>query len=783
MVSRSTCTTLLAAVLVYAAALSGIGCRPPRPPAAGRTPVAPAPAPPPVDTPRLHALLLNGGGSARQNYQSHLLHIRQVHTLLREAGVPEARITVFGSDGEDPGLDLALREAQPEPGFWLLEGTYLEGALRTPITYESSSLAGATIRPATEASLREWFATRGAALQHGDVLLLYVTDHGTRGKNHPTENAITLWGKDERLTVLELSELIAGLPPGVRVVTLMSQCFSGGFADLPALAAERGKPAGAVCGYFSSTADRMAYGCYPENRGKDNVGHSFRFLEAVAERGSFPAAHEAVLVRDTTPDVPLRTSDVHAESMLRLAAEASGSEFEPYVDALLADAWSERARFEHTLRLLDRTSAAFGMFSPRSLAELRAQAGSLPDVRAELDSHKRAWRETLSSATNANLGRFVAAEPAWGARLTSGEVGALTPAEARRLTPELLAALGRATREAGADGRLETLRARGEENAALAYRMAVREAVVLRLRALLIDVAASVYLEKRATPAERADAAALLACETVTVAPAASGVHALSEPERFPPLDDDLALAKATMPGWLGIQFRQAPDQVRERRQLADGAVSVVAVYPNSPASAAGLRTGDVVLGPPATPFEEREQVREWTMLSTLDQPRTLRVLRDGRETDVTITPGARPLRWPSLPGPPKVGAAAPALGLTPYRGTPPMTLAGGASHLLFFWATWCGVCKAALPELDAWERASGTRVVAISDEEPAQLDRFFASHTGPFPALVAIDELRRSFLAYGVSGMPTFVLVAPDGTVRHVKTGYSRTKGLDLPG
>jgi thiol-disulfide isomerase/thioredoxin len=171
-------------------------------------------------------------------------------------------------------------------------------------------------------------------------------------------------------------------------------------------------------------------------------------------------------------------------------------------------------------------------------------------------------------------------------------------------------------------------------------------------------------------------------------------------------------------------------------------------------------------------------------MLSTLDQPRTLRVLRGEREIDVTITPGPRPLKWPALPGPPKVGAAAPALGLTPYRGTPPTTLAGGgAPHLLFFWATWCGVCKAALPELDAYERASGTTVVAISDEDPAQLDRFFASHTGPFADLVAIDELRRSFLAYGVSGMPTFVLVAPDGTVRHVKTGYSRAKGLELPG
>jgi hypothetical protein len=552
MVSRSICTTLVAGVLVWTTAFTVVGCRALRRPTSPPAPVAGTPrATKPADTPRLHALLLNGGGTARQNYQSHLLHVRQVNSLLRDAGVPSERITVFGSDGEHPGLDLALREAQPEPGFWLVEGTYLEGPLRTPITYESTSLPGVTIRPATRASLREWFATSGAALQSGDVLLLYVTDHGTRGKNDPSENAITLWGKDERLTVRELAELIAGLPPGVRVVALMSQCFSGGFADLPALAAERGKPAGAVCGYFSSTADRMAYGCYPENRGKDNVGHSFRFLEAVAEQGSFPAAHEAVLVRDTTPDVPLRTSDVHAERMLRHAAETSGTEFDPYVDALLAEAWGDRARFEDTLRLLDRTSAAFGMFSPRSLAELDAQAGSLPDVRAELDSHKRAWNDTLDSATHANLERFIAAHPAWRMRLGPARIAELTPDQARQLTPELLTALTAATNKAGVDGRLDTLRERDEENAALAYRMAVREAAVLRLRALLIDVAARVYLERTASDAERQDTDALLACEGLTVAPAATGVHALSEPERFPPLDDDLALAKTTMPGWL----------------------------------------------------------------------------------------------------------------------------------------------------------------------------------------------------------------------------------------
>src|SRR6185503_8573277 len=97
--------------------------------------------------------------------------------------------------------------------------------------------------------------------------------------------------------------------------------------------------------------------------------------------------------------------------------------------------------------------------------------------------------------------------------------------------------------------------------------------------------------------------------------------------------------------------------------------------------------------------------------------------------------------------------------------------------HLLFFWATWCGPCKAALPEVRALERERNIPVLAITDEPAATLDVFFAAFDQPFPARVAVDELRRSFLAYGVSGTPTFVLVDGEGIVRSYSVGYTPGK------
>jgi hypothetical protein len=44
------------------------------------------------------------------------------------------------------------------------------------------------------------------------------------------------------------------------------------------------------------------------------------------------------------------------------------------------------------------------------------------------------------------------------------------------------------------------------------------------------------------------------------------------------------------------------------------------------------------------------------------------------------------------------------------------------------------------------------------------QLTTFFQQYTAPFPQTIAIDEVRRAFQAYGLSGTPTFVLVDGQG-------------------
>ena len=90
-----------------------------------------------------------------------------------------------------------------------------------------------------------------------------------------------------------------------------------------------------------------------------------------------------------------------------------------------------------------------------------------------------------------------------------------------------------------------------------------------------------------------------------------------------------------------------------------------------------------------------------------------------------------------------------------------------GRYVLINLWATWCAPCVAELPSLARLSRfAPGVKVVAINtDHEKVDAAGFLKSHgAGALP--VYLDNDRMMLRSFVVPGLPTTILIGPDGKV-----------------
>lgn len=750
-----------------------LGCEPPAPVA------PPAPAVPTVSAARVYALLINGGGQPAINYQQNLLHLQAMRDTLLGAGVAADRITILSGDGADPAPDLAVPEAKPDPDFFLLRGTRQERALGVPKVLVNSEIRGAALETASKDRLAAWFAAARTRLRAGDTLLLHVTDHGTRDRKDPLDNTILLWQR-EKLTVRDLGALLDQLNPGVRVVALMSQCYSGAFAAL----ATRKTAGASFCGYFAAPADRPSYGCYADDRHHERTGHAARFIQALATTRSFAAAHDTVLTDDDAPDAPLRTSDIYLDDLLHKQAEARGVTVEALAGELLGPAFRDDPAHAADRALIDRIGALYGLGSPRTLAEIAALQKELPEIEHGFEVSSRAYRAAWLDAAADNVRGFLAADTSWNQRAGDLALKGMDPTAARALSAPFLKAVAAHTRPE-LRARIERYRDRAETLSTETFRNEVRTAAALRVRAILTDLAGRAHLDRGAPAADRQTYEALRACEDLRLPPAAPSSPAPAAPPApipVPPIAAARALEASLRPAWAGFNTTDISAEIRRDHKLPDGAVGVSAVYPDSPASAAGLEIGDLVIGPPGHPFTAHGDARAWALFAPEGRPAALEILRAQSRVTVTLTPAPLPLRLPSLPPALTIGSAVPALDLRAYRGPKP-ALNDGKPHLLMFWATWCVPCKKALPELLAFERRRKVQVIAVTDEDTETLDTFFKGFKGTFPASIAVDDLHRAFDVFAAKTRPLFVLIDDKGKVVSRTAGYDPAKGLGVEG
>lgn len=109
-----------------------------------------------------------------------------------------------------------------------------------------------------------------------------------------------------------------------------------------------------------------------------------------------------------------------------------------------------------------------------------------------------------------------------------------------------------------------------------------------------------------------------------------------------------------------------------------------------------------------------------------------------------------------------------------------------GKVLFLHFWATWCPPCKKELPHMEALAKklaAQGDNAkmkflaVCISDSQQS-LTSFIQKNGYTFPS--ALDEPGKVAMAYGIQGVPTSILISPDGKILKIQVGMMSEKMLE---
>ena len=124
----------------------------------------------------------------------------------------------------------------------------------------------------------------------------------------------------------------------------------------------------------------------------------------------------------------------------------------------------------------------------------------------------------------------------------------------------------------------------------------------------------------------------------------------------------------------------------------------------------------------------------------------------------------------PSGPAPDLVGTdlGGSRVALEHYRGKPVM---------VHFWATWCGVCKAEQPNIDAV--AGDLPVVSIASRsgDAREVAAYVREHE--IVPRVILDPDGALAKRFGVAAFPTTFIVDGRGEIQHAEVGYTTELGL----
>ncbi len=102
-----------------------------------------------------------------------------------------------------------------------------------------------------------------------------------------------------------------------------------------------------------------------------------------------------------------------------------------------------------------------------------------------------------------------------------------------------------------------------------------------------------------------------------------------------------------------------------------------------------------------------------------------------------------------------------------------------GRAVLVHFWAEWCPICRAEEGAVDALAQDYPVLTVATQSGDAAAVAEYLRRQGLGFPTLV--DQSGALARGWGIRGVPSSYVIAPDGRIDAVSIGYTTGIGLRL--
>lgn len=233
------------------------------------------------------------------------------------------------------------------------------------------------------------------------------------------------------------------------------------------------------------------------------------------------------------------------------------------------------------------------------------------------------------------------------------------------------------------------------------------------------------------------------------------------------------AIQPLAPPAWLGVHMDEG----------SDVGVRVESVVKGSPAEKAGIRAGDRIVSVESVTATKPEHVTRTVQKRKAGESISVVIERGGSSLTMPVLLASRPtdreiMRMNLVGNPAPLWTQTTALTGAPSQ----IDQLKGRVVVLDFWAGWCVPCRMIAPKLSALKDkygAQGLTVVGLTMDQPEAAAVSAEKHQMKYG--IVVDTKGSTSKTYGVSALPTLLVVDKKGVVRDLFVGFDSSTDAKL--